>query len=266
MANNNKTLKDRLKRYSEELYNFYKNYTGITILVSIGIGVYGVIILDEYINKGDIYKHNLPAISQIATAIGVIFSGVAIILLYKNYRLQQEEMNKLTKGNLKANDLQIILYEKQIFKQEYQQLLSQNGSINTFEKQLISFRNDIETISENATATETRINVNRLLSEQYDFRKEIVVFIFILNKKFSLLKKEIYTKSSLNLFVTSMDKHFVQLLISIYRESTKVILHNYNERECTDRTKSMLNALKEITQETNELKIVVNNYKEFFNK
>ncbi|WKV11252.1 hypothetical protein [Marivirga harenae] len=264
MPNKNKEpIKDRLKRYSKEFYNFYKNYTGIAIIVSIGIGVYGIMILDIHINNGNIYKHNLASISQLATAIGVIFSGVAIILLYKNYRLQQEEMNKLTKGSLKANDLQVVLYEKKILDEDIYRFLNNNE---IYKKDAIIHEiNEIVELITAVTMTNNDNLRNELANQLFHRRRDIenklfediFKFFFEIWNRINTLENLISSREVVKLFYLSFPKEFVQLFERLYDPRLQEIIDEYSKKDIEKYSFTRVNNIKLFRQSTSVIKYIL---------
>lgn len=227
-------MKDRDKLNIDEI--LYKNIAKI-VGGALVIGIFSIYVVEWLMTvKADKFVSTdfLAHLSNFYAPLGIVFSGITILLLYVNFKHQQKELKKINKANkrlvnssFKANDIQVILFEKQMVDRDLTKLIEQNGKsiFEAFCSQIFDISHTIIKEDEEYIRNE---HLRLLIKKGNEYSKNILNFIIQFNSKLTILEKSSNDKQTLELFLDSIGTEIMEMLFALYNKELKQIFNNYN--------------------------------------
>ena len=240
----------------------------VLIIFSTPILIFLSLYLNESVSSNTFFlEHGLFDFDKVYKALAISFSIVTILLLYFNFIQQRDEFREISGATIKANDLQIVLFEKQMFVNDYQSL-SENFKLrhksissicHVFTENLNHLRS---VINDGGNQLHKNIATNTLLHDEGSYRKRILQLIINLNKKISLLDKELNKTDALNIFTPTIPIELLELINAIYSPEIKFQIVDFDYQNSRGTSKDVLDLLIKVIQDTDVLKRIVNHYNE----
>jgi len=221
---------------------------------------------NDYVANSSLFNEiGLKSFDSVYKSLTLALSVVAIFLLFINYTLQQKEFTKITESSNTANDLQVVLFEKQIFVSEYEKLkedFSKKGFVlSGVCKSLTDSLIYLESIIiESDNQKEINIATNTCFIDKEGFKELLLKHIKNLNKKITLLNNELNNKSTLNIFTTAIPSELLALLSIIYSPIIKYQLLNHDYIDGNSKNERLFLSLKEVIRDSENLQKIVQNY------
>jgi hypothetical protein len=273
--------------------NIFNGISKVLNVVLVLILFFSIILIFFTINE-DLINNLNTILSIFGFAVGI----VTIYLLYKNYLFQFDEFKQIRKSSNKANDLQVILYEKQQLQIEFENKIIKDEKIvggksesfyvkisnlgELIYKVLQSHKRRIEILShckilKRESSSISILDIKHIKKEEIDNYQEenirhlldslnsdiqMLNFIIRYNAKLKILENNLNDKDSMALLVDFLPQEFLSLLSLIYNNNFKGIYNRFFsiEENCLYFDYEHAIKFNFIVEKTPQLKKLVNNY------
>ncbi|MGM0582657.1 MAG: hypothetical protein ACQETL_18415 [Bacteroidota bacterium] len=206
----------------------------------------------------NIPEENLLEFDKISTTIQLGLTCATATLLILNLIQQKLEFLDINEASLKANDLQVILFEKKIIDRNLTELKSRNKAQfisycqNTFNLFLAINRRD-------GLADSTQL-INQIINNPNEYHIDILNHIIQFNNKLTILEDKLSDNKSLYLFIDSIGIELMELLFVMYHKESKEAFNNHNAAYLGIYELEYYKKLEYIINNTSLMNQLINNY------
>jgi hypothetical protein len=224
---------------------FLYKYLGLIVILILVIGVGSIFTVQWFIYDGTINPDYFNHISNIYTPIGIVLSAATIILLYVNFRQQQEEFSRI-------NDLNLLVYEKQKIdklNQKYDSLLDNRYSSNLEECFILLGALYDDLYSQNENEEVSHFNFFDALIEGYNIYKILIALQYLNDIKDNINATSLIFINSETIysFYSSLNKHAIFFINMVFKfndyEVQRKYCYNYGEKIKNIQLKSQISEL-----------------------
>lgn len=215
-------------------------------------------------------KDNLMYMNQVVSSLSIAISTATIYLLYKTYNQQNVEMNKLNeankelvKGNFRANDLQLILFEKQLIEKDHESLIRKFENEYYYYQAITSYIEYLERITSDRIDDINYELLSNVLFNEKDLDGSLLFFLVTFESKLLQLEKILSDKKLITIFATSLDSRLAVLVNIIMTPKVSKIISSYPfEYLVENQSMTNLQNLRFLIG-NNNLKFLLDNYEAF---